>query len=67
MSGQGFKKIPRADRERPRQLYDVFQGYVSFAAFHAAYIVAMETSSLRQFFLGIATLLSQTAHGLTED
>jgi hypothetical protein len=62
-----IEQLSRPNRQGTRQLDDVFQRYVPLAAFHAADIIPMETGSLRQLFLGIATLLSQRAHGLTED
>ena len=61
-----IEQLSGPNRQGRRQLDDVFQRHVPFAAFHAADIIPMETSSLRQLFLGIATVLSQRAHGLTE-
>ncbi len=48
--------------ERLRQFDDVFQGHVPFAALDAADVVAVQISSLRQLFLGIAPFLTEPAH-----
>ena len=61
-----IEQLSGPNRQGTRQLNDVFQCHVPFATFHAADIIPMETGSLCQLFLGIATLLSQRAHGLTE-
>ena len=40
-SRQRFKKVFRADGERPRQLNNIFQANVPFAPFYATNVVAM--------------------------
>ncbi len=61
-SWQMFKKILRADRERPRQLHNIFQANVSFAPFHAADVIAMKVCPFRQNLLGVAALFPQSAN-----
>jgi hypothetical protein len=62
MSGQRFKKIFRANGERPRQLHNIFQAYVPFAPFYATDVIAMEVRPFGQIFLRVAALFPQSAY-----
>jgi len=62
MSWQMFKKVFRANRERPRELYNVFQAYIPFAPFHPTDVIAMKFRPFRQLFLRIAALFPESAY-----
>jgi hypothetical protein len=53
------EQVARLDRKRLRQLYDVLQGDVPFAALDAAYVIPMQPGALCQFLLGIAPLVAK--------
>jgi hypothetical protein len=55
------EELSRRNRERLRQLYDVFQGDIPLPAFHTAHVVAMQPSPFRQFLLRIATFVTEFA------
>ena len=53
------KQVAGLDRKRLRQLDDVLQGDVPFAALDAADVVPMQTGALGQLLLGIAPLVAE--------
>ena len=57
--GKVDEKIARRHRERLRQLDDVLQSHVPFAALDTADVVAVQSGALGQFFLGIAPLVAE--------
>jgi hypothetical protein len=55
------EEFSRRNGQRPCQLYDIFQGHIPLAPFHAADIIAMQPGPLSQFFLRVATLIAELA------
>jgi len=53
------KHLARFDGECLRQLDDVLQSDVPFAALDAADVIPMQSGTLGQFFLGIAPLVAE--------
>ena len=53
------EQVARLNRKRLRQLDDVLQGHVPFAALDSADVVAMQSGALGQFLLGIAPLVAE--------
>ena len=53
------EQIARLDGECLRQLDDVLQGDVPFAALDSADVVAMQSGAFGQLFLGIAPLVAE--------
>ena len=64
---QGVKQLFRPNGKRPSQLHNVFEGHIALAPLHAADIVAVQTRSLCQLFLGVSPFLTQRANGSSED
>ena len=53
------KQVAGRNRKRLRQLDDVLQSDVPFAALDAANVIPMQSGALGQFFLGIAPLVAE--------
>ena len=60
------KKIFRRHCQRLRQLYDVFESYVSLPPLHSADIVPMEARALGKLFLRKAALVAKTPQRCAE-
>jgi hypothetical protein len=46
-------------RESLRRLYDIFQGHIPLAPFHAAEIIAMQSGPPGQLLLRVAALVTE--------
>ena len=57
--GKVDEKIARRHRKCLRQLDDVLQSDITFAALDAADVVPMQSGALSQLFLGIAPLVAE--------
>jgi hypothetical protein len=64
--GKVGKKLFRRHRKGSRQFYDILQGYIPFASFYTAHVVAVQSRSFGQFLLRIATFVTQPSQRGTE-
>jgi hypothetical protein len=53
------KEISWRNGQRLRQLYDVFQSHIPFAALYPADVIAMQSRPFRQFLLRVAPLVAE--------
>jgi hypothetical protein len=58
-SGKVYEKVARRHRKRLRQFNDVFKSHIPLAALDSTDVVAMQSSALCQFLLGIAPLVAE--------
>lgn len=64
---KGLEEVASPHGKCASKFDNVFQSYVALAPLHTANIVPMESGALREFFLGIPALFSQSAYGLSEE
>jgi|ERR1700679_3620347 hypothetical protein len=57
--GKVRKKLFRRNRKSFCQLYDILQGYIPFASFYPADVVAMQSRTFGQFLLRVAAFIAQ--------